>query len=70
MLEELIEKISHYGKKCIGGFLGLVFGYILISYGFIPMLVVMLTTMLGTFISDKNNIKRFKKKLLDRLKEE
>ncbi len=70
MLEELIEKLSFKSKRYIGGILGLIFGYIFVSYGLFSALIVMLTTLLGSILGDSENIKNIKKIILDRLKEE
>ena len=70
MLEELIERVAINSKKYIGGLMGFAFGYIFITHGIIPMIVVMLTTLLGAIFGDKENIKKLKKILINRLKEE
>ena len=70
MLEEMIEKFGFNIKKYIGGLMGFAFGYVFITHGFLPMVVVMLTTSLGWLLGDKGNIKKLKKILINRLKEE
>jgi uncharacterized membrane protein len=70
MLEELIEKFAISSKKYIGGLMGFAFGYIFISYGFFPMIIVMLTTYIGATLGNTDNIKKIKKVLLNRLRED
>jgi uncharacterized membrane protein len=70
MVEELIEKFSFNVKKYIGGLMGFAFGYIFITHGFFSMMVVMLTTLLGWILGDRQNIKKLKMILINRLKEE
>jgi chromate transport protein ChrA len=70
MVEELIEKFSFNAKKYIGGFMGFAFGYVFITHGFSSTMVVMLTTLLGWILGDKQNIKKLKRILINRLKEE
>ncbi|MEI6856816.1 DUF2273 domain-containing protein [Psychrilyobacter sp.] len=70
MLEELIEKFAINSKKYIGGLMGFAFGYIFITHGILSMIVVMLTTLLGAVLGDKENIKKLKNILINRLKEE
>ena len=70
ILEELIERFAINSKKYIGGLMGFAFGYIFITHGIMSMIVVMLTTLLGVIFGDKENIKKLKKILVNRLKDE
>jgi hypothetical protein len=49
---------------------GFAFGYVFIAYGFGPMLIVSITTGLGFFLGSGINMKRLKKIIVDRLKDE
>jgi uncharacterized membrane protein len=70
MIEQLIEKFIVISKKYIGGLMGFAFGYIFITRGFGPMLVVMITTSIGIILGDKEYMTKIKRSIINRLKEE
>lgn len=70
MLVEFIEELLINRKKYLGAFWGFLFGLILIQYGFVKMLIVLAVTCLGYNLGDLEKIKRIKKILIARLKED
>ena len=70
MIEQLIEKFIVTSKRYIGGLMGFAFGYIFITQGFGPMLIVMLTTSVGLILGDRGSVSKIKKTIINRLKEE
>lgn len=70
MLEELIVKLAISGKRIIGGFLGLTYGIVWCTMGFSSMLLIMGTTLVGVLLCDERKIKKLKKLVIERLKDE
>ncbi|WP_372714882.1 DUF2273 domain-containing protein [Ilyobacter sp.] len=70
MLVEFIEELLINRKKYLGALGGFLFGLILIQYGFVKMLIVLAVTCLGYNLGDLEKIKKIKKILITRLKED
>jgi uncharacterized membrane protein len=70
VVAEFIEEFLVNRKKYLGALGGFLFGLILIEYGFVKMLIVLAITCLGYNLGDMEKIKRIKKILITRLKED
>jgi uncharacterized membrane protein len=70
VLVEFIEELLINRKKYLGALGGFLFGLILIQYGFVKMLIVLAVTCLGYNLGDLEKIKKIKKILITRLKED
>lgn len=70
MLVEFLEELLVNRKKYLGAFGGFLFGLILIKYGFVKMLIVLAVTCIGYNLGDLEKVKRIKKTLINRLKED
>jgi uncharacterized membrane protein len=70
VLVEFLEELLLNRKKYLGAFGGFLFGLILIEYGFVKMLIVLAVTYLGYNLGDLEKVKKIKKILITRLKED
>ena len=70
MLVEFLEEILENRKKYFGAIWGFIFGIILIKYGFVKMIVVLAVTILGYNLGDCEKLRKIKKVIVNRLKED
>lgn len=70
MLYDFLEEFLKNRKKYMGSIWGFIFGIILIKYGFVKMLVVLVTTIIGYNLGDCEKLKSLKKIIINRLKED
>lgn len=74
MLAEVLEKILvsliNNWKKYMGCFLGFVLAVLLVEYGVLKTLFVVVLSFIGYNIGDANFIKKIKKFILEKIKED
>lgn len=61
MLEEIIYYITENWKKFVYAFLGFIFSVLLVTIGFWKTLFVLIMTIIGYYLGDKNATKKITK---------
>lgn len=70
ILEILIEKIINNWKKVYGTILGFIVGLTVVSYGLFKAIIIFAFAFIGYKLADSNFVKRLKKAIINRLKED
>ena len=70
ILEILIEKIINNWKKVYGTILGFIVGLTVVSYGLFKAIIIFAFAVIGYKLADSNFVKRVKKAIINRLKED
>lgn len=70
MLEKLLVSLVNNWKKCLGCFIGFVLGILLVEYGLPKTVFIIVLSIIGYKMGDMTFIKRIKKFILEKIKED
>lgn len=69
MLEKIIENFILNFKKYLYAIVGLIIGVLLVEYGLLKTIFILLLAFIGFKLGDKDFQEKFKKQILNRLKD-
>ncbi|WP_130889363.1 MULTISPECIES: DUF2273 domain-containing protein [Fusobacterium] len=70
MLEKLLVSLVNNWKKYLGCFIGFVLGILLVEYGLPKTVFIIVLSIIGYKMGDMTFIKRIKKFILEKIKED
>ena len=70
MLEKLLVSLVNDWKKYLGCFIGFVLGILLVEYGLPKTVFIIVLSIIGYKMGDMTFIKRIKKFILEKIKED
>ncbi len=70
MLEKLLVSLVNNWKKYLGCFIGFVFGILLVEYGLPKTVFIIVLSIVGYKMGDTTLIKKLKKFILEKIKED
>ena len=70
MLEKLLVSLVNNWKKYLGCFIGFVLGILLVEYGLPKTVFIIVLSIVGYKMGDMTFIKRIKKFILEKIKED
>lgn len=70
MLEKLLVSLVNNWKKYLGCFIGFVLGILLVEYGLPKTVFIIVLSIIGYKMGDTTLIKKFKKFILEKIKED
>ena len=70
MLEKLLVSLVNNWKKYLGCFIGFVLGILLVEYGLPKTVFIIVLSIIGSKMGDMTFIKRIKKFILEKIKED
>lgn len=70
MLEKILVSLVNNWKKYLGCFLGFVLGVLLVEYGVLKTLFIVVLSFIGYNAGNTSFVKKIKKFILEKIKEE